>query len=146
MTMSKTDIYSTEASLEALSGIRTYVREQLTALGIDSHDAHMLSLAVDEACSNIILHGNVKRETRIKIGINFSHQLCRITIQDNAQSFDPNSAESPDMITYFKKASHGGLGIELMRRIVDEMIYHKAVTTNDWNTLLLNKNLHSICN
>jgi serine/threonine-protein kinase RsbW len=136
-------IYSASASVHELAGIRAFVFERLTSQGLDSNTAQSLCLAVDEACSNIILHGQKLNASRLIIDVEYSNGLCRIRIKDNAKTFDPNSVKSPDMISYFKYFSYGGLGIELMRRIVDGMIYEQADAKNQWNTLLLHKYIHS---
>jgi serine/threonine-protein kinase RsbW len=143
MTMFEPSIYSTSASVHELAGIRAFVFERLTSQGLDSNIAQSLCLAVDEACSNIILHGQHLNPSRLIIDVEYSNGLCRIRIKDNAKTFDPNSVKSPDMMSYFKNFSYGGLGIELMRRIVDGMIYEQADAKNQWNTLLLHKYIHS---
>lgn len=143
MTMLEPDIYSASASVHELAGIRAFVFERLTTQGLDSNIAQSLCLAVDEACSNIILHGQERNASRLIIDVEYSNGLCRIRIKDNAKAFDPNSVKSPDMMSYFKNFSYGGLGIELMRRIVDGIIYEQADAKNQWNTLLLHKYIHS---
>ena len=143
MTMLEPGIYSASASVRELAGIRTFVFERLTSQGLDSNSAQSLCLAVDEACSNIILHGQDLHASRLIIHVEYSNGVCRIRIKDNAKTFDPNSVKSPDMMSYFKNFSYGGLGIELMRRIVDSMIYEQADAKNQWNTLLLHKYIHS---
>jgi hypothetical protein len=50
------------------------------------------------------------------------------------------------MKSYFKNFSYGGLGIELMRRIVDGMIYQYADAEDQWNSLILRKYIHSPSN
>lgn len=146
MTMHEADMYSVDASLNELAGIRAFVHERLIAHGVDQSIAQSLCLAVDEACSNIILHGQQYHASCLKISIDCTNELCQIHIKDNARSFDPNSVQSPDMKSYFKNFSYGGLGIELIRRIVDGMIYQQADAENQWNTLLLKKYLHTPSN
>jgi serine/threonine-protein kinase RsbW len=143
MTMLEPGRYSVNASLEELSGIRAFVFEQLTSQGLDSTNAQSLCLAVDEACSNIILHGQKLHASQLIINAEYSNGICRIEIKDNAKTFDPNSMKSPDMRSYFQNYSYGGLGIELMRRIVDSMIYEQACAKNQWNILLLQKRIYS---
>ena len=141
MTMLDPEIYTVHAAIEELAGIRAFVYQRLISEGIDSSDAHALCLAVDEACSNIILHGTHPSASCLSISVEFANEICLIYIKDNAKPFDPNSIESPDMKSYFKKYSYGGLGIELMRRIVDEMTYQHADAQYQWNILLLKKYL-----
>lgn len=146
MTMLESEIYSADASLNELAGIRAFVHKRLTSQGVDESIAQVLCLAVDEACSNIILHGQKHHASSLKISADYVHGTCTIHIKDNAHSFDPNSVQSPDMKSYFKNFSYGGLGIELMRRIVDGMIYQQAHAEDQWNLLILRKYIHSPSN
>lgn len=146
MTMLDPHIYSVHANIEELAGIRAFVNQRLLSVGVESTIAQTLCLAVDEACSNIILHGHHHPGSCLKISVEYANGICHISIKDNTKPFDPNSVQSPDMKSYFKQYSYGGLGIELMRRIVDGMIYQQADADNQWNTLLLKKYLHSHTN
>jgi len=109
----------------------------------DVGTGHIFSKCFSARISNIILHGKDLNASRLIIDVEYSNGLCRIRIKDNAKTFDPNSVKSPDMMSYFKNFSYGGLGIELMRRIVDGMIYEQVDAKNQWNTLLLHKYIHS---
>ena len=143
MTMLESEIYSAEASLNQLAGIRAFVQARLTSQGVDEVNVQALCLAVDEACSNIILHGQKHHASSLIISADYANGTCTIRIKDNAKPFDPNSVQSPDMKSYFKNFSYGGLGIELMRRIVDGMFYQQADDKNQWNSLILRKYIHS---
>lgn len=143
MTMLLHETISAKPSIQELSNIRQHVSHFLHKAGLDDAFKHALCLAIDEACSNIILHGNIDATTLINISIEYHDDCCRVTIEDNAMSFNPLEIPHQNMDEYFTKKQCGGLGIEIMRRIIDEIQYEHSQQQNPWNTLSLVKYFHS---
>ena len=85
-----------------------------------SRRADSIASAVGEAYNNIVLHGYAGREPDpIRLQIENCPEWMRITIKDTGISFDPALAPSPDLDTL----PESGLGIFIMRSIVDEVTY-----------------------
>ncbi len=81
-------------------------------------------LAVDEACTNIIKHAYGYAGNRdIDVEVLTNSTRFEVIITHNGKSFDPSVVKSPDMKEYFRKYQRGGLGIHLMRRLMDEVTY-----------------------
>jgi len=80
-------------------------------------------LAVEEAITNIIIHGY--RVTGGKIEISFISDSNRVEIQiaDSAPRFDPLSVPEPNLDRPLEERSIGGLGIFLIRQVMDEVTY-----------------------
>ena len=64
-----------------------------------------------------------------------------VSISDSGEPFDPLSVERPNMEEYFKEYKRGGLGIHLMRSVMDDIEYYPADGKNSQNTLKLIKYL-----
>jgi len=62
-----------------------------------------------------------------------------ITIRDNGRPFDPTSVPPPDLQADLKERSIGGLGMHLMRRLMDDVSY--AFDAEKGNKLLMRKTL-----
>ncbi len=145
--MSHTTSYRHELSipsdLGSLVRAREFVETAAKSCGFTDSDVYQLSLAVDEACSNLIRHAYKNavdglitlRAAQIDDGIVFS-------ILDRAQSFNPLEVAQPDMQEYFKSFRHGGLGVHLMRRIMDKIEYFPSNSGQVDNELRLTKMLH----
>ena len=75
MTMLDPHIYSVHANIKELAGIRAFVNHRLLSVGVESTIAQTLCLAVDEACSNIILHGHHHPGSCLKISVDYANGI-----------------------------------------------------------------------
>jgi serine/threonine-protein kinase RsbW len=111
------------AELNNLAEIRRFVQETATALGIDPAVIPNLILAVDEAASNIITHGYQGQGGIIEVEVSREEDALVIRLRDEATPFDPTSVPPPDLILPLQQRPVGGLGIHLIRQVMDEMAY-----------------------
>lgn len=114
---------------ELLTDVRKFVSDAAKRFGFLEDDVSKIELAVDEACTNIIKHAyRYDPDGKIKITISrlFSDDQLKkfvIRIFDNGLSFDSSTYPLPDMKEYFKRLKPGGLGIVLMKKLMDEVEY-----------------------
>ncbi|MBW7888746.1 MAG: ATP-binding protein [Bacteroidetes bacterium] len=114
-----------------LKEVREFVAEQAQLHGFKEDDINKIVIAVDEACTNIIKHGYrfAENET-IEIQINRNGNEFEILITDHGKKFDPSSVAVPDMQEYLSHYHRGGLGIYLMKRIMDKVEFSFQQKTN----------------
>jgi serine/threonine-protein kinase RsbW len=111
---------------ENLSQVRDFVGHVLTRARINETDARHIVLAVDEAVSNIIRHGyeEFTRGTRtVQMHIHADTTRVEVVLRDSGRKFDPNSVPSPCIADHVKLGRRYGLGLFLMRRVMDEVKY-----------------------
>ena len=125
------------AEVKNLTEIRRFVEETATAIGVDPAVIPNVILAVDEAVTNIIVHGYQGQGGAIEIEVSLEGDALMIRIRDEAAPFDPTSVPPPDMILSLEQRTPGGLGIHLIRQIMDEMTH--CVTPQGGNELTLVK-------
>ncbi len=125
------------AEPENLGRIRRFAEETAMALGVDPAVIPDVVLAVDEAASNIILHGYQGRPGSIEIEVEREGDALVIRLRDEAAPFDPTSISSPDLSLPLEQRAVGGLGIFLIRQVVDEVTHR--VTPQGGNELTLVK-------
>ncbi|MBI3260048.1 MAG: ATP-binding protein [Ignavibacteriae bacterium] len=133
---------SASGSTAELEKIREFVGAQALLFGFQEVDAFQIALAVDEACSNLIrhsYHNDNNRQFVVKIEQNNGELI--IQVMDNGDSFNPMSVPEPDMEEYFKKFKRGGLGVQIMRKVMDKIEYLPAQTSTALNILSLTKRL-----
>ncbi len=133
---------SASGSTAELEKIREFVGGQAISFGFQEIDAFQIALAVDEACSNLIrhsYHNDNNRQFVVKIEQNNGELI--IQVMDNGDSFNPMSVPEPDMEEYFKKFKRGGLGVQIMRKVMDKIEYLPAQTSTALNILSLTKRL-----
>ncbi|MHC4660157.1 MAG: ATP-binding protein [Planctomycetota bacterium] len=109
-----------------LTLLRNFVTEVATEMEIPGPDRNKIILAVDEAVSNIIEHAydsasEGKNQVSIELVSESDH--VRISIKDSGREFDPTEVGEPDIKTHITEGRKNGLGIFLMRQIMDEVRY-----------------------
>ena len=82
-------------------------------------------LAVDEACTNIIKHAyEYAADKEIEISILQNNRSFEIRIYDNGRTFDPSTLRPPDLKEHIGHLRRGGLGVYLMKRLMDKVEYN----------------------
>jgi serine/threonine-protein kinase RsbW len=127
----------TAAELNNLAEIRRFVEETALALGVDPTMIPGLILAVDEAVSNVIVHGYQGQGGTVEIEVSQEGDALLIRLRDEAAPFDPTNIPPPDLTVPLEQRLPGGLGIHLIRQIMDEMTHR--VTPQGGNELTLVK-------
>jgi len=90
-----------------------------------------MQLAVDEAVSNIIEHAYEGREGEsIELTCEVDGDRLVVTLLDRGRPFDPSRAPAPDVHAGLSERKVGGLGIYLMRKLVDEVRYQATPSGN----------------
>jgi serine/threonine-protein kinase RsbW len=132
---------SVNSTTSNLARIRTFIKTQSKNVGFDEETANKIVLAADEACTNIIKHA-YKYSTKGKINVNlsFSHNKLRISITDEGTHFNSKSIPEPDLKKYYEEKRVGGLGMFLMKKLMDEVVYSQANSKKNKVTLI--KYLH----
>lgn len=108
-----------------LARIREVVADAAKQSAFDERDCSKIVLAVDEAVSNIMEHAYEGQEEPgdIRITIDADPTRFEVVITDSGHEFDPSTIEVPDMADHVQKGRKKGLGIFLMRQIMDEVKY-----------------------
>ena len=99
-------------------------------------------LAVDEACTNIIRHA-YKSVPDGELIIKTKSTLSRfvVSITDYGNSFEPEMIPEPDLQKYYRQRRVGGLGMYLMKTLMDDVKY--VSIPGKYNEVLLSKNIKS---
>ena len=111
------------ADLERVSDVRALVREVANACDapIDCEDD--LVQAVDEAVTNVILHGYRGADGWVDVTAGRSAEDIVITVEDDAPPFDPMVLPEPDLDVPPELRKPGGMGVHLMRAAADTIVH-----------------------
>ena len=131
-----------ESKLENLSVIGDFIADATKQLGVDSATASRIQLAVDEACTNIIKHAYSEWKGFITLVLELVNNDLIIIIRDHGKPFDPNSVSPPDLEADLEERKLGGLGIHLMKKLMDEVSY--SFDAEKGNELMMRKRLIKI--
>ena len=96
-----------------------------------------MNLALDELFTNIISYGfSDQREHTIKINITIEGDQLLMRIEDDGAPFNPLESKTPDFQCGIEECKIGGLGIHLIRKMMDDVQYKRV---SDKNILLLRR-------
>ncbi|MEM0938495.1 MAG: ATP-binding protein [Bacteroidota bacterium] len=107
---------------DQLVKIRQFTSDTLEDKKVPDLQAHKLVLAVDEVCANLIIHANdCNPESKIEFEIAFRPRQIIFTFRDKGVGFDINEYQSPSLEEIVSKRRRGGLGLMLVKRIMDKI-------------------------
>lgn len=110
-----------------LKDVREMVRSVLENTEFSAQERNQIILAVDEATTNIMEHAvdnNIVSDLQIEIMIRADNTKCEIIIRDSGKKFDPTAVDTNiDIEEHVRQGKKHGLGIFLIRQIMDELKY-----------------------
>ena len=107
-----------------LKVIRTFIKEIALHCGFSEEDTEQIELAVDEASTNVIRHAHqYNPEKYIHINVTADSKKLSIQICDKGKGFNVKHIDNPDLKKYIREAKKGGLGIHLMRKLMDDVSF-----------------------
>lgn len=127
-----------DASVDALETISNFVTVQAEAAGLDEHAVWEVQLAADEAATNIVQHSYAERRGQMHIHAAVDGDRFVITMRDQGRAFDPLDVPPPDLVSPLEERRTGGLGIYLMRKLMDEVEFR---VENGDNVLRMTKRI-----
>jgi anti-sigma regulatory factor (Ser/Thr protein kinase) len=91
-----------------------------------------LALALEEAVANVINHGlpGLPPPRRVLVRLQIGADAVVAEVIDNGRPFDPTGAPPPDLSLPLEERPPGGLGIPLMRGLMDSLAYRRAGDSN----------------
>ena len=109
-------------STENLKEVRKFVNSTLSELHISENEISMIVLAVDEICANRIIHSNKSnKNNQLEVEISDKLEGLLFNIKDTGDFYDNTTQEDPDINNLIKEKRKGGIGLMLVRRIMDSI-------------------------
>lgn len=92
--------------------------------GVPVKVRRQLAVVFDELLSNTICHGfSGKDEHSIEVTVRQQDQVLQVILKDDGLPFDPFQHETPDITAPLEERTTGGLGIHIVRSLVDNADY-----------------------
>lgn len=125
----------------ALSELRAFLQGTLTEISLSDIEKHQVTLAVEEVCANLIIHSHgCNPKDHIQLEVKDSHEKLIFEITDHGSAFNILEYEVPDLKKVMVEKRKGGLGIILVKKIMDEIEFE---SNNGTNTCRLIKRFRS---
>lgn len=125
--------------VEELDKLAAFVEEVASELGLGPELEMNLNLALEEVVSNVILYAYPnKEEGKVTIAAKGDVKSLVFTITDKGKEFDPTKVEEADITLSAEDRQIGGLGIYIVKNIMNEVTYQRL---EGHNVLTLKKTI-----
>jgi anti-sigma regulatory factor (Ser/Thr protein kinase) len=111
---------------EHLASVRKEVTQVVEKSVFSERDRKLIIVAVDEAVTNIMEHAydnDLEGELDIELILDYDATRFEVIIRDSGKEFDPSELETPDIKKHVGRGASHGLGIFMMRQIMDVINY-----------------------
>ena len=120
------------ANIENLDALLDFIEKGAKELGIENQTLYKILISTDEILTNIISYAYPEKTGDLKIGYYPKKKEGKfvIKIMDWGFPFNPLPKEADDLERGIDERKMGGLGIHMVRELVDEMTYKREGTSN----------------
>ena len=120
--------YNIGCSIENLKGVRDFIRTTLKGYVVPDLQISEMVLALDEMCSNLMIHAHqCNPDDLFELHIHLENESTVIfDIVDDRAAFDINEFNAPDLGNLVHEKRKGGLGIRLVKTIMDKVEYQNV--------------------
>lgn len=127
-----------EARMEHLEDVQQFIRQQLQPYRCPERELFQIELAVEELFANIVRYAYHPNTGAVCVGCAIREDPLCLTVRfaDSGTPFDPLAREDADTSPQALRQREGGLGILLVKKIMDEVAYGYE---NGRNTLTVRK-------
>ena len=110
------------------------------AMGFDAATTMKMNLAIEEAVVNVMNYAYPEgTKGAVNIEVQANDVRLKFVISDSGKYFDPTNVATADTTLSVEERSIGGLGIYLVRQLMDSVNYERI---GGFNVLTLRKKLH----
>ena len=114
-----------------LEDIRKSIQNVLSESDLSTKDINSVLLGIEEACTNVIRHAYLYGPGTLRIKVAFHPGRVVFSIFDKGRRFDYDHSETPDLDRYIKTGRKGGLGLYLIRKMMDSVEYYSREGENE---------------
>ena len=129
-----------EATIENVRRISEFVRHMGQRLRLSDDTLFDIDLAVEEASANIVRHAYRSGQVGdILLRVETTDDVVRITITDWGLPLDTESVSPFDVDALVETRAKGGMGLQLIHSLMDEVVRKTAAVLGEPNMLMLCK-------
>lgn len=136
--ISDSKVLSLKPSEETMSQVTDFIENSLSECDVPMKVIMKMNIVVDEIYSNIIQYSGADEAN---VECNVTDGIITLTFMDNGAEYDPLEKEDPDVTLSAEDRQIGGLGIFMVKKIMDEVVYRYE---NGKNVLTLRKNYKTV--
>lgn len=127
-----------EAHTSQLAVVRQFIVSRVGDSDFSEKDISDVTLAVDEAFTNIIRHAypeDAKKTGKVEILLSIENDSLTVSLVDHGKRFNPDELAPPIPVPDIRRLSQqkmrGGLGVFLIHRLMDDVQYRSGGRMNE---------------
>ena len=125
-----------EANIANVAVLDEHVAQALEEHGVDHKSKQQIKLALEEILVNVASYAYPEEKGTMALDLAISGNVVTLTISDSGIPFDPRNAQEPDIGLSAEDRDIGGLGVFLVQKLMDDMVYERI---NGKNVLTITK-------
>lgn len=133
-----------QSSLDELPKLQAFLADSAARFHIPAPIVGQLELALEEIVTNVISYGFDESGDPnghvIRVALSVDGRAITVTVEDDGAAFDPLERAAPDVTVPIEEREIGGLGILLVRELMDDVRYDRV---DDRNRLTLTKQINA---
>ena len=128
MTARRTAVSADAAQLTVLN---QFLRDFGSAVALDAAEVRTFELVLEEIFMNIVMHGSQPGSTPlVEVSLQRVAESVTMIVEDDGPEFDPLSLPPPDVTASLADRPVGGLGVFLVRNMMDTVSYARIAGRN----------------
>jgi serine/threonine-protein kinase RsbW len=114
-----------------LPQLTAFLQQFWSSAELPPAQALAFEIALEEVFMNVVMHGTTAgTQRRVEVSLALTDEELTMTIEDDGPGFDPLSLPSPDVTASLAERSVGGLGVFLVRQMMDAVSYARVAGRN----------------
>ena len=124
------------AEVDHLDEVLEFTEAAVNASGLDKKSGYNLNIAVEEIFVNISKYAYPSDNGDITISLSVSDEVITVEFKDTGTPYDPLGKPDPDITLSAEDREIGGLGIFMVKKLMDSVEYRYE---DGWNILTMSK-------
>ena len=114
-----------------LAVLTQFLHDFWSAADLEPTQVLTFELALEEIFMNIVMHGSQPGSTPlVEVSLHRAAEWITMTVEDDGPEFDPLSLPPPDVTASLAERRVGGLGVFLVRKVMDTVSYARIAGRN----------------
>jgi serine/threonine-protein kinase RsbW len=107
-----------------------FLKEFWAAAGLPAAESVKFELALEEVFMNVVMHGSPGAGTQVEVSVILCDGGLTLMVENDGPAFDPLLLPAPDVAASLEERKVGGLGVFLVRQMMDTVSYQRVAAHN----------------
>lgn len=114
-----------DATIDNVKTITDFVDERLEEMNCPVKAQMQIDIVIDELCSNVARYAYSDRTGKVTVSVDTADKPMKVwlTFTDEGVPYNPLAKEDPDITLSAEERKLGGLGIYMVKKMMDEFRY-----------------------